>query len=94
MGYICTCARADMSPFPDLENGWTDCAEIWYVVRDPLARLFAKVNGGAQLHCTHALAHPFFVSRKRLDGLPEIWYVVRDPLGKRFTKLDVRYVCT
>ena len=41
----CRCAL-----FPYLGNGWTDCAEIWCVVRNPLARLFAKVNGGAQLH--------------------------------------------
>ena len=48
--HVRTCARADVPPFPYLGNGWTDCAEIWCVVRDPLARLFAKVNGGAQLH--------------------------------------------
>ena len=27
-----------------------DCAEIWYVVRDPVARLFVKVKCGAQLY--------------------------------------------
>ena len=26
------------TPFPYLRNGWTDCAEIWYVVRDQLTR--------------------------------------------------------
>ena len=45
-----TCTRAYVPPFPHLGSGWTDCAEIWRVVRDPEARLFAKVNGGAQLH--------------------------------------------
>ena len=30
----CICA-----PFLYLGNGWTDCAEIWCVIRDPLARL-------------------------------------------------------
>ena len=28
------------SPFPYLGNGWADCAEIWYVVRNHLARQF------------------------------------------------------
>ena len=30
-------------PFLYLGNGWTDCAEIWCVVKVPLARHFAKV---------------------------------------------------
>ena len=42
-----TCARA---PFPYLGNSWTDCAEIWYVVRDPLAKRFTEVDDGIQLH--------------------------------------------
>ena len=44
------CAHADVPPFPYLGNGWTDCVEIWHVISDPLARLFTKVKGGAQLH--------------------------------------------
>ena len=31
-----------------LGNGWTDCAEIWCVVRDYLARRFTTVKGGVQ----------------------------------------------
>ena len=63
-----TYAHADVSPFPYLGNGRTDCADIWYVVSDPLARfLYTKAEGGAQLHCTRA--HPFSVFRKRLDVL-------------------------
>ena len=49
VGYICTCARADV-PFPYLVNGWTDCDEIWYVVRDPPARRFTEVDDGVQLY--------------------------------------------
>ena len=30
----CTC-----SPFAYLGNGWTDCAEIWYVAKDQLVQL-------------------------------------------------------
>ena len=41
--------------FSYLGNDWTDCAEIWYAVRDPLARRFAEVNGG--VHNAHARAH-------------------------------------
>ena len=58
MGYVCTCASAyvQMCPhFPDFGNGWTDCAEIWYVVRDPLARV---VKDGVQLHMRTCA--PFF----------------------------------
>ena len=36
-------ARADVPPFPHLGNVWTDCAEVCYVVRDPLARLLQKL---------------------------------------------------
>ena len=38
------------SPFPYLGNGWTDCAKIWHVARDQLARLFTEVDDGVQLH--------------------------------------------
>ena len=37
--YICTCTCADLP----LGNGWTDCAEILCVVRNPLAERFTKV---------------------------------------------------
>ena len=39
--------------FPYLENSWTNCAEIRYVVGNPLARRFTEVEDGVQLHvCT------------------------------------------
>ena len=54
--YVRMYLRADVSPFPHLGNGWTDCAEIWCVVSDPLARHFIKVNAGVQVHVrTYAL---------------------------------------
>ena len=34
--------RADISSFPYLGNGLVDCAEIWCVVRDTLARRSTK----------------------------------------------------
>ena len=46
--HVRTCARADVSSFPYFGNGWTDCAEIWCVVRDPLTRHFLKVEDGVQ----------------------------------------------
>ena len=48
--YVRTGARADVPPFPYLGNGWTDCAEIWVVVRDSLAWRFTKVNAGVEVH--------------------------------------------
>ena len=65
VAYICTCAPSDVPPFPCLGNDWTDCAEIWFVIRDPLAWRFAKINGGVQVH----VQTPFSVSRERLDRL-------------------------
>ena len=47
-----TCARADVPRLLYLGNGWTDCAEIWYVVRDPSARRFTEVDDGVHLHMT------------------------------------------
>ena len=35
---------------PNLGNGWTDCAEIWRVVRDQLAVRFTLLWGGVHLH--------------------------------------------
>ena len=80
VGYICGCARADVSPY--LRNGRTHCAEIWCVGRDPIAGCFTKVWGGVQSTC--ARAHPFSVSRERLNGLREIWCVVRGPLDMHY----------
>ena len=80
-----------MPPFLYLGNGWADCAEIWCVVRDPLASLFANVHGGTQLHVR--LRTPFSYLGIGWTDCAEIWYVVRDPLAKCFTKVDVRYVC-
>ena len=50
VGYIYTCAHADSPPFLCLGNGWTDCAEFWYVVRDLVARRCTDVTGGVQAH--------------------------------------------
>ena len=37
-------ARAHVQgSIPDLENGWTDCAQIWYTVGDRLVGCRAKV---------------------------------------------------
>ena len=36
--------------FPYFGNGWTDCAEIWYVVGDQLARQLTQTEDGVHLH--------------------------------------------
>ena len=41
----CRCAR-----FPYLGKGQTDCAEIWYMVKDQLARQFTQTKDGVHLH--------------------------------------------
>ena len=58
VAHIRTCRCA---PFLHLGNGWTDCAEILCLIRDPQARLLAKVHGGAQLH-VRTCAPPFRIS--------------------------------
>ena len=60
--HVCT-------PFPYLGNDWTDCAEIWYVVTDELARQYTQTKDGVHLHVRTCGCAPFSVSQKRLDGL-------------------------
>ena len=43
------------APSPYLENGWTHCAEIWYVGRDPLARRVTR-HGWRAYICTCAIS--------------------------------------
>ena len=38
-------SRVDVPPFLYLGNGWTSCAEIWFVLRDQLANRFMTVEG-------------------------------------------------
>ena len=59
MGHSCTCASAQ--PFLYPENGWTDCAELLNVVRDPLARRFTEVGGGVHVYMRTRVP-PFRVS--------------------------------
>ena len=81
----CTCRF-----FRCLVKDWTDCAEILCVVRDPLVWCFTEVNGVVQVHVR--TAHPFSMSRERLDGLcyAETWCVVRGPLAIFTHDGDVR----
>ena len=59
-----TCARAHeqmCSPSRISQMAWTDCAEIWYVVTDPLGRRFTELYNGVQLH-VHTCASFFRIS--------------------------------
>ena len=58
--HVRTCRRPTC---PYIGNGWS---EISYVIRDPLARRFTEVDDGIS---TAGHAHPFSVSRERLDEL-------------------------
>ena len=84
VGHNCTCARADAPPFPYFGNGWTDCTEIWCMVRDPLARLFANVTDAA---ARAQVCAPFLYLGNGWTDCDEIWYVVRDPVAKYFMKM-------
>ena len=74
-------------PFPYPEHGRTDYAEIWSVVKEPLARRFTKrltkVNGRAQLHVRTPSPH----LGNRWTDCAEIWCVVRRPLARHFTAI-------
>ena len=70
--YICTCALAhvQMYPFSASRKRCTDCAEIWFVVSDPLARFsLQKSTAGYICTCARATCRcATFVSPDRLDG--------------------------
>ena len=61
-----------------LGNGWTGCAEIWYVVRGQLAMRFALLRGGVHLHVRTLFS---CLGNSRTD-CAEIWCVFRDHLAK------------
>ena len=62
-----TSARAQgRAPFPYRENGWTDSSEIWYVVRDLLARPLTHTNGGEHLNVHMCVPFP-------------IWHAIHNP---------------
>ena len=74
-----TCSNSAVQPFPYLWNGWRDCAEICYVVRDPLARRPTEVNGGIQLHVRTS----FRYLGNGWTECTEIWYVVWGSIAMR-----------
>ena len=61
--------RTCRATVPDLKNGWTDCAQIWYTVRDRLVGCRAQVIGGtpAQFRTckAHYLARSFVAHKRR-----------------------------
>ena len=48
-----------MFRLPSLGNGWADCVEIWYALRDPLVTAYAAITGGvsARAHVHTALLY-------------------------------------
>ena len=63
-----------MSHFSHRRNCWTDYAEIWRVVRDPLARRFTEVNDRAHVH----VRAPFLYLGNDSTDFAETWRVVGD----------------
>ena len=66
-----------------LENGWTDWAEICYVVRDPLVMYFTQTKGGAHLH-VHT-CEPLFRISGTTGRIALKFGVLLDPLTMHFT---------
>ena len=70
---------------PDLKNGWTDCAQIWYTVRDRLVGGRAQVNWrypGAISHVQGSLSRSLRWSpQKALYWLLSLHDLVVDLLG-------------
>ena len=52
MGYLCTCARAEMphTALLYLGNGLADCVQIWYVGWGSLTKCLPQVIDGVHLH--------------------------------------------
>ena len=80
--HVRTCARAVVPRFPYLGNGLTDCAEIWFLVRDQLAWRFTKVNGGVRVH----VRNPFSYLGNDWTDCAETQCVIRGPLAVRVTQ--------
>ena len=83
--HVRTCARADVPPFPYVGNGWTDCAEIWYVVKNTLPYRFTEINGGVKVH-VRTCAPPLPYLGNGWTDCAEIWCVTMGPLSLRFTQ--------
>ena len=67
-------------------NGWTDCAEIWCVVKDQIAMRFTPLRGGMHLHPKRGahMCTPFpYLGNGRTD-CAETWYAVRGQLARQF----------
>ena len=78
---------ASRTPFPYLGNGWTDCDEIWCVVRDPLAKRFTEVDVRYVRACASVHARiPFPYLRNGSTDCTEIWCVARGPVAMCFTQ--------
>ena len=83
--------------FSHLGKGWTDCVEIWYVVRGPLAKHFTKADvmyvrtylgTAARVHVR--ILFPYL--KNGWTDCAETWCVARGPLAMRCTQ-DGRF-CT
>ena len=60
------------TPFPYLGNGWTDCADIFYVARDQLASQLTQTKDGVHLHVRTCSCAPFLYLRNGWTDCAEI----------------------
>ena len=75
--YVHISARAQVrTSFPYPWNGWTHCAEIWWVFMEQLPMHFTHVQR-VEFICTSSRAYFFPYLGMHWKHCVEIWYVVR-----------------
>ena len=79
---------------PYLKNGWTDCAQIWYTIRDRLVGCRAQAIGGtpAQFRTckAHYLARSVGRPKRRYTGFSKYVFCILISLSQN-PKLNKRY---
>ena len=91
MGYLCTCARAEIPPHAllYLGNGLADCVQIWYVGWGSLTKCLPQVIDGVHLHVRTCapLFHKCSACCFSVTDGPialKIWYALGNPLATAY----------
>ena len=56
-----------------LGSGWMDCAEIWFIVRDPLAWRYTKGNGVTRARVHVRTPFPYLGATERIALKLVVW---------------------
>ena len=76
-----------------LGNGWADCVEIWYALRNPLVTSYAVVTDGVSLH-VRTCTPRFCISQTAWPIEFNFGVRVRDHELGAYHMSWVRYLCT